>query len=365
MSFLKKIFSGKEEPVRSYADFWAWFKKEEKGFHRVIKTGGDVEQKFFSRLTPKLDELREGFYYVTGMCDADTAELIFTAEGNTSNIAFVEELVAAAPHIAGWKFGAHKPALDIKDVSIEMEGLAFAEDKLSFYSIDTPGYPDEINITVVYEDFTEDRKVTATNGVFLFLDNYLGELDFVNTIDNLNVIGKAEATQPLIPIAKLRDFLIWRQKEFVEKYEGERYDTENDGHSVLEAQLENGDPLLAVINTELLNWDQKASHPWVAVFTARYDGSSNKGLPETDDYNRLDELEQQLLAELRDKDGYLYIGRQTASNEREIYFACKDFRLPSKVFYAIQQQYAPFFETEYVIYKDKYWKSFERFMDNG
>lgn len=364
MSFLNKIFSGKEEPIRSYEDFWNWFKKEAKTFHQVIKTGEGVEKKFFSRLKPKLDELKEGFYYVTGMYDENTAELVFTAEGNTSNIVFVEELVAAAPQIAGWTFGAHKPALDIKDVSIEMEGLAFAEDKLSFYSIDTPGYPDEINITVVYEDFAEDRKATVTNGVFLFLDNYLGELDFVNTIDNLNVIDKSDARQPLIPIVKLRDFLTWRQKEFVEKYEGERYDTENDGHSVMEAQLENGDPLLAVINTELLNWDQKASHPWVAVFTARYDGSNNKGLPETDDYNRLDELEQQLLTELKDRDGYLYVGRQTASNEREIYFACKDFRQPSKSFYAMQQQYAPFFETEYVIYKDKYWKTFERFMDS-
>lgn len=365
MKFLRTLFSGKEKPVNSYADFWNWFQKEAKFFYQVVKKRGDIEKVFFRPLTHKLDELRKGFFFVTGMYDDNTAELIFTAEGNTSNIAFVEELVDAAPPVAGWRFIAHKPALDIKEVSIGINGLVFSEDKLSFYSIDTPGYPDEINIAVVYEDFTEDNKATVTNGVFLFLDNYLGELDFVNTVDNLIVINKAEAKQPLIPIGKLRDFLTWRQKEFVEKYEGERYDTENDGHSVMEAQLESGDPLLAVINTELLNWDQKASHPWVAVFTARYDGSNNKGLPETDDYNRLDELEQQLLTELKDTDGCLYVGRQTASNEREIYFACKDFRRPSKIFYAIQQQYAAFFETEYVIYKDKYWKSFERFMEES
>lgn len=363
MKFLRKIFSGKERPVNSYADFWNWFQKEAILFYQVVKKRGDIENVFFRPLTQKLDELRKGFFFVTGMYDENTAELIFTAEGNTSNIAFVEELVAAAPPVAGWRFVANKPAMDIKEVSIGINGLVFREDKLSFYSIDTPGYPDEINIAVVYGDFTEDNKATVTNGVFLFLDNYLGELDFVNTIDNLSVINKAEAQQPLIPIVKLRDFLTWRQKEFVEKYEGERYDTENDRHSVMEAQLESGDPLLAVINTELLNWDQKASHPWVAVFTARYDGSNNKGLPETDDYNRLDELEQRLLAELKGSEGYLYVGRQTASNEREIYFACKDFRRPSKIFYAIQEQYAAFFETEYVIYKDKYWKSFERFME--
>ncbi len=53
--------------------------------------------------------------------------------------------------------------------------------------------------------------------------------------------------------------------------------------------------------------------------------------------------------------------RQTAKGEREIYFACKDFRKPSKVFYQIQQNHSDNFEINYTIYKDKYWQTFERF----
>ena len=50
-----------------------------------------------------------------------------------------------------------------------------------------------------------------------------------------------------------------------------------------------------------------------------------------------------------------------SSGEREIYFACKDFRKPSKVFFKTQKENSEKFEIDYDIYKDKYWQSFERF----
>jgi hypothetical protein len=298
------------------------------------------------------------------MYDDNTVELVLTADGNTKNIVFVEELVEAAPEILGWKFTCLKPALSIEDVSIEMGGYKFNSDNLNFYATELTNYPDEIDVTIVHNDLTDENKEQISNGTYIFLDNYLGELDFLNNIDNLTIVGKSEAQRDLVPIEKLKDFLTWRQKEFNEKYEGVRYDTENDTHSILEAELESGNKLFAVINTELLNWDSKASHPWIAVLTLKYDGNNNNGMPNDKDYKLLDIIEEEIIQELKDFDGYLNIGRQTAKNERDIYFACKDFRKPSKVYYAIQQKYSESFEIEYDIYKDKYWQSFERFNNN-
>jgi hypothetical protein len=147
-----------------------------------------------------------------------------------------------------------------------------------FYANEFAEYPDEIDITIVHNDLTEENKTQIRNGTYIFLDNYLGELDFVNNIDNVEImhndnvtaIGKHEAQKELVPIAKLKDFLIWGQKEFIEKYEGVRYDTENDSYSVLEAELESGNTLVAVINTELLNWDSKASHSWISLLILKY-----------------------------------------------------------------------------------------------
>jgi hypothetical protein len=283
MSFLKNIFGKKEEPIKSHADFWAWFQQNEKSFFNIVKSRKNIEKGFFNPLSSKLGELKDGYYYLTGMCDDNTAELVLTADGFTKNIVFVEELIAAAPKMDGWKFTALKPALDIKDVSIEMGGYNFTADNIHFYSNESAEYPDEIDITLVHDDLTEDNKNTITNGSYIFLDNFLGELDVANNIDNLIIIGRQEAQKELIPIVKLKDFLTWRQKEFIEKYDGVRYNTENDTYSVLEAKLESGNALIAVVNSELLNWDSKASHPWMAVFTVKYDGSKNNGMPNKDD----------------------------------------------------------------------------------
>lgn len=361
MSFIKNIFGKKDTPINSNSDFWNWFQQNEKTFFKVVKTHKDIEKDFFNKLSPKLAELKDVYFYLTGMFNENTAELILTADGNAKNIVFVEELVEQAPNINGWKFTALKPAMGIENVSINMNGYTFDSENLSFYSNDYPGYPDEIDICVIHNERTEDNKQEIGNGTYIFLDNYLGELDFLNNIDNLKIISKYEAEKELVPIAKLKDFLSWRQKEFIEKYEGVRYDTENDEHSILEAELESGNNLIAVINSQLLNWDSKASHPWIAVITFQYDGSNNNGMPCEDDYQKLDEIEEKILEQLSDKDGYLNIGRQTANNEREIYFACKDFRKPSKVFFKTQIENSDKFEIDYDIYKDKYWQSFERF----
>lgn len=361
MSFLKNISKTKDEPIKSYADFWTWFQKNEKDFFNVVKYHKDIEKGFFNRLSPKLGELKDGYFYLTGMYDDNTVELVLTADGSIKNIVFIEELVDASPKMPGWRFTALKPALDIKDVAIEMGGYTFNSENLSFYANDLPGYPDEIDVTIVYNDLTEENKDQILNGTYIFLDNYLGELDFLNTIDNLTTTSKKEAQKELISIDKLKDFVAWRQKEFIEKYEGVRYNTANDTYSILEAELESGNKLIAVINTELLNWDSKASHPWISVLTLKYDGSNNNGMPHEKDYKLLDVIEEEIMQELRDIDGFLNIGRQTAKEERDIYFACKDFRKPSKVFYNIQQKYSDSFDIEYDIYKDKYWQSFNRF----
>jgi len=364
MSFLKDIFDKKEESMNSYRDFWTWFQKNEKTFFDTVKRQDEINKDFFDHLSPKLDKLKDGFFFLTGMYNDNIAELVLTPDGNVKNIVFVEELVKVAPSLSNWKFTALKPASDIKDVNIKMADLVFDKDSLFFYSNDHRDFPDEIDITIIHRDFDEENKSTLINGTYIFLDNYLGELNSITTIDSLTVIGKDEAEKELIPIDKLKDFLIWRQKEFIEKYEGDRHNTENDSYSNLEAELTNGGILLATVNSTLLEWDRKASHPWILSVEIKYNGEGNNGMPDDKTYQILNEIEDEILEKLKDYDGYLNIGRQTTDGLREIYFACKDFRKPSKVLYQLTSKYLEKQSITYDIYKDKYWRSFNRFRDN-
>ncbi len=365
MNFLNKIFGKKEEQIQTYDDFWKWFSENQQGFFKVMKSGKNIEGAFFNRLSPKLEKLKDGFFFLAGMYDDHTAELIITPDGAIGNIVFVEELVHAAPTIPHWKFTALKQAVDIQNVGIEMAGYKFDKETLSFYPIEHSNYSDEVDIVVAYNDYNDADISTITNGVYIFLDNYLGELNSVTTIDNLVVVGKEQAEKELIPIEKLKAYLVWREKEFVEKYSGLRYNTDKDIYSSLEATLNNGLPLIAIVNTTLLDWESKASHPWILKIEIIYDGRNNNGMPDNATYELLNKFEDEITLKLKDSEGYLNIGRQTANSERIIYFACQDFRKPSKLLHQLINKYSGQIDFTYDLYKDKYWRSFERFRSNS
>ena len=361
MGFFDKVFNKKEEKITSYEDFWNWFQTRESSFFETVKQHKNIEKNFIDKVSPKLQQINKGFLILTGMLNEHTAELIVTADGQIKTMVFIEELIASAPEIDRWEFTALKPAVQIDDFGIEMNGFKFNCTNLNFTHKDVKEHPDHIDISIYYDDFNEENRDFFTNGIYIFLDNFLGELDFATTIDTIEILGKESINSELIPINKLKDFLIWRQKEFIEKYEAFRYDTVNDNYSSMEATLANGRPLIAIINTTLLEWEDKVSHPWLSCLTITYKGNNNNGLPNKIDYELCQQIEEEIMNELKDADGYLNIGRQTADNEREIYFACKDFRKPSKVLSAIEDNYKSQLPIRFEIYKDKYWLSLSRF----
>jgi hypothetical protein len=362
MSFLKKMFNSPKPDNTRYENFWTWFASNQQTFFNVVKQRGDIERDFFDKLTPKINSVRNGFFFVTGMCSDEVAELVITADGAIANFVFVEEFISSAPDLPNWKFTALKPALDFQDDwSIDMGDYQFNTAKIKFYSNEHKNYPDEIDISIVHEDMNETNKEAISRGVFIFLDNYLGELGFAVSIDNLQVIGPKDAEKELVPVTKLKDFLVWREKEFVEKYEGTRYSTENDTYSVLKAEPEDGGLLIAVVNTELLKWERKASHPWILAIEINFPSARDHGMPDQPTMNKMDAFEDQLNEELKNAEGYLNVCRETYSNTRIIYFACKEFRYPSKVLDRMVVEWAGDLKIKFEIYKDKYWQTFTRF----
>ena len=365
MGIMNKLFGKSDAPIKTNQDFWVWFQQHEKAFYSAVKNQTNIEKDFFDKLSPKLDELKEGFYFLTGMVHDDTAELVITAEGNINNIAFVEDLVKSAPKMPGWLFTALKPAMDNDEFSIGMAGHDFSHENLSFYANDIDGCPDEIDITMVHADLNADNASVITNGTLIFLDNFLGELNFATTIDNLTVVSKADAKKPLISIKKLKDFLFNRQKEIIEKQDGAlnstRRNTDEDSYASYEFESKTGMPYIASMNATLLEWQHKASHPWISVVTIKYDGDNNNGMPDSESYDLLEQVETKILAELKDFEGYLNIGRETGDGTREIYFACKDFRKPSKVLHATASNSSSKIAVTFDIYKDKYWRSLSRY----
>ncbi|WP_151797560.1 DUF695 domain-containing protein [Acinetobacter bereziniae] len=367
MNFFKKLFGNKQQATQSnqnrYAEFWQWFQQHQQHFHRIVDemNRDTIEQDFFDRLSPELAKVHAGIFFLTGMSDPETAELILTPDGVIANIIFVEELVAAAPEIGGWKFTALKPASDIHQTSIAMHGHEFSQDTLSFYLRDHAEYPDEIDLVVAHDQYNEEQKGEFLQAVYIFLDNYLGEYDAITKLDQVSVQSKQDAEKELMPIGNLKNILILKNSEISRLDKVTRSNTDEDEYISLQGETNEGLPLIAVLNSTLLDWDQKASHPWMMIIEISYDGQNSSGMPPAQVYEQLENIEQALLAELKDVDGYLNIGRETGDHLRTMYFACKDFRKPSKVIDQIIEKNHKDFDINVSIFKDKYWRSLNKF----
>ena len=340
-------------------EFWDWFVKHEESFFKAVREG-NVENGFFNLLAPRLSNLHPGIYFLTGLY-GNKAELVLTPDGSIKNIIFAEEIVAKAPELANWIFTALKPPTSIEHASIQVGDYVFTKDNLHFYAHEHPTYPDEIDLSIVYDGYVESADELITNGIYIFLDNYLGELQSITLIDSVTVVGRDAANQELIPITSLQDFLTWRKTEFIEEYDSDYIVDGEDNFSVYRGEISNGMPLVAYMNTQLLEWENKPSRPYIIRISLEYQSTQAEGIPDEDTLVELNNVEERLSEILQDESKYLYVGQQTGDYVREIFFVSKEFRACSKMIYETLSAYSEVLDYSYDIYKDKYWQTFERY----
>ncbi|MGC4100291.1 DUF695 domain-containing protein [Ferruginibacter sp.] len=361
MSFLKKIFgSGNKQPViNTPGEFWDWFIKEEKSIFNAVKNQQNAMASL-DKVIANLQQLNPGLFALLGMYDDATAELIITPDGDVKNIVFAEDIAKAAPQMAGWKITALKPAVPIADMSIDMYDMEFSSEKISFFAVNDAATPDEIEIHIVHKDYKKDFHKEIASGSLIYLDNLIGEILLATLVDDIYFDAPDEVTEELIPIKKLKDYLVWREKEFVEKYEYTRYESTSDELAIMEAKDKNDLPIIATVDQELLAWDAKASHPWILNIDIAYKGSAT-GMPDEKTLQVMYEFEDRLAEKLTAANGYLFLGRETYNNERTTYFACKEFRECSRIAHRLIKEQGNKLQLSYSIYKDKYWKTMNRY----
>ena len=66
---------------------------------------------------------------------------------------------------------------------------------------------------------------------------------------------------------------------------------------------------------------------------------------------------------LKDSEGYLNIGRETAEGTRDVYFACDEFRKASVAMRKVCEKYKDSIQIDYDIFKDKYWRCLNHLMN--
>ncbi|SEI71278.1 Family of unknown function [Myroides marinus] len=357
MGFFDKIFgknvkeSNLVELEAQYGVFWDWFKSNEAEFKKTIETHDRVVEDFIDIVGPKLKEINKDFNMLTGMGKDGVGELIITPDGRVRALPFIEDFISSAPSIEGWRFISCKPST--KGIGLNMGDFVLNEDTISFIPIHTEGYPDYIHLRFIIKECTPENEEELGNALFIFLDNYLGEMETMTMIDYLEVKGEESIDGELVPMSKLSDYLRYREAEFVEKYDGVKHNSDNDSYSILEGNNNNA-PLIAVVNTSFLNWEQKMSYPWVVKMSIQYQGNEN-GMPSKSDVAVMDEIEDLVV----ESAGVNSVARETGSNERTLFFATRDYKNASREVQKTISLFTDKFDIDYTIYRDKYWMGLE------
>lgn len=340
-------------------DFWNWFAERSDYFFDIVKGQNDVAKSLVNPVVERLSIIRSGYYVLVGLVEDDLAELIITADGDVRVIPFIEKLVASAPKIENWKITALKPPSDLDDFAVNFSQGKLSADTLHFIFKEEKEFPDLLNIDVVHESITDLNRGLFEQGIFIFLENYIGELECLELIDGIKIKAESEAQGELISMHKLASFLKWRNKEQIEKYDQIRHSSDDDTYTGYETKLESGHSLITTLNTNLLHWEHVAAYPWITIVIVKLNNSKN-GMPTEEENKRLYDLEEDLNLQLNEDRMCLNIGRQTGDNKREIYYASKDFRVSAVVLDKISKSNIGF-QLDYEIYKDKYWQTFKRF----
>ncbi|WP_161495644.1 hypothetical protein [Caulobacter sp. X] len=132
-------------------------------------------------LGDRIGKAAPGVMHEIGRFDANTVELILSADGMRSNIPGVLALSRAAPRLEGFLFTAFrrrwsKPGLGIYDAHIGMEDLRYvAED----------GGDGRLDLTLYLRGDWDERERNMIG--FLMLDQALGEYDVMTGLGRVDI----------------------------------------------------------------------------------------------------------------------------------------------------------------------------------
>jgi Family of unknown function (DUF695) len=343
--------------------FWKWFIENEKKFKAVIDDP-DKAHLFLNNLVAQMKPYNPWLKTLAGPYGDGRFELIITADGDIALFCKVDELVKAAPLVEGWLITAHKPPIGSDSIQINMYGYVFGAENIKFYPVNDTNYPDEISIVLVHPDYKEDDHDHFETGSLIYLQNTLGELNTSTLIDSVEVKGISSAGEniDLIPISKLKDYLTWREKEFIEKYATMNAPRPAESYRVIEAAEDEGRPCIAVIDTGFKDWEYRSAYPWLVQIDIEYTGNDS-GMPDENQMKDLQQIEDEILERLENHKPGFVIGHETHDGIRSIYLYTDKYYEVSKIVNAYLETTAWEYKMVLHIRKDKYWKNMELFFN--
>jgi len=359
MSLPGKSFDKKKE-THTPQTFWQWFSNNQERFDQLNELNAEEAPARLNEIMEQLNKYDPWFKALIGKFDDTSSELVITADGDIALFVKVELLLSAAPPLAGWRLIAHKPPLGFDEISIEMHGKSFNEETVKFYPLIDPAYPDLVSIVFTHKDYDEKEEEDFQTAGSIYVQNALGEINTATQIDQYKIRSEPEDTSLLIPVVKLNDYLNWREKEFVEKYDLAAIDFPEELINSIEGQDAAGNVMMALAVATYEHWEYKPVYCWWVRIEVEYPEAEN-GLPGPDSLQLLHNIEDKAVQLLTQNPGIIYTASKTFKGCRTIYFYAKNYRDPSLLLYEFCESAEGDLKPGFFIEKDKYWQNMEEF----
>lgn len=189
---------------KEVAEFWQSFKSNS----RRLEQARSADSAAYDELLEALQKIDDGLFFEFAVSPGD-CELIVTAEGKRNLFSLVEQIVAAAPTVKGWKIFALKPKLGFPEF-VQWEGYQVAISEVVFDPLENES--DELGLRLLVPDMADEDTDSAHNALLRAIDHGLGERQFAEAVAYTEVAALEDGANEFIPLADLENFIQWRKK---------------------------------------------------------------------------------------------------------------------------------------------------------
>ena len=187
------------------AEFWQAFELNA----AKLAQARSADTPVYDELLETLQEIHEGLFIEFSTSPGD-CELIITAEGEKSLFPLVEQIVAAAPVIKGWKIFALKPKLGFPDL-IQWEGYQLSIEDVVFDPMESES--GELGLFLLVPNLADEDAQNAHDALLRAIDHGLGEREFAEAVAFTEIAALEEPADEFISLADLESFIEWRRKQ--------------------------------------------------------------------------------------------------------------------------------------------------------
>jgi hypothetical protein len=188
-------------------DFWVSFQEDKDALAKI----STADHPAYDAVLRKLQQLDSGLYFEFSP-SSESNELVITADGDAELFDLVEEIVACAPRLDGWRVFALKRKQGFPE-TVTWQGFNISMSEVVFDPLNREGSRD-LGLCIYVQGLARDDVDYAHSAILRAIDFGLGERSFAENVQYVEVrpLPVGSRLEDFIPLADLEKYIDWRSR---------------------------------------------------------------------------------------------------------------------------------------------------------